>query len=226
MEKRGADIIEIGIPFSDSLADGPTIQRSFTRVLKNEFSLNKIFEMVGEVRKKSNIPIVFMSSYNIVFRYGDAKFCKECLRYGSDGLVIPDLPPEDDTDLHEAASRNGIDMIYLLAPTSNDNRIEAALAKTTGFVYYISLAGITGVRKSLDKEIHSRVKYIKKSTSLPIAVGFGISTPAQAKEVSKIADGVIIGSAIVSIIEEYGKDKKKILANVGNFISYIKKAMN
>ncbi|MFQ5560234.1 MAG: tryptophan synthase subunit alpha [Nitrospinota bacterium] len=226
MEKQGADIIELGIPFSDSLADGPTIQRSFVRALEKGFSLKKILKMVADVRKQTEIPIILMTCYNLVFRYGKEKFLKDAVAAGVDGLIIPDLPVEETRQLQPNSHDNTPDLIYLLAPTSTNKRIELVSKASQGFIYYISVAGITGERKKLPREIGEKIRIIKTNSSLPVLVGFGISTPEQAKDAAKVSDGVIIGSAIVRIIEEAGGNKKKRLSSVGKFVKKVRLALD
>jgi len=226
IERKGADIIEIGVPFSDPLADGPTIQKSYLRALKKGISLKKIVNIVRKLRHKTDVPIVLMSSYNPVFRYGENKFVKDAVRAGIDGVIIPDLPPEETDSLLKVSDENGLDIIFLLAPTSDESRIRLICEKSRGFIYYISVTGITGERKSLSKDIGDMIKKIRRFTSLPVAVGFGVSTPAQAGEIASYADGIIVGSAIIKIIETGGRNGRNILIRkVGNFVGELKKAI-
>lgn len=206
LEKSGADIIELGIPFSDPLADGPVIQASHLRALKKNVSLADVFKLVTKVRKKTQIPICFMLSYNLILQYGIEKFYKDANKSGMNGVIIPDLPPEEASDEGRAT---GIDTIFLIAPTSTEERIKLAVDKSSGFIYFISVAGITGKREKLAEDLKGLVSRVKKYSSLPVAVGFGISKPSQAAEVAKIADGVIVGSAIVDLI---GKRKFKAVS--------------
>ena len=215
LEKAGADIIELGIPFSDPLADGPVIQASHQRALKKHVALADIIKLVSKIRKRSNIPICFMLSYNLIVRYGDDKFYADCERVGVDGVIIPDLPPEE-SKVQSQVSK--VDRIFLVAPTSTDDRIKLVAERSSGFIYLISVAGITGKRGDLPENLLELVDRVRKHSKLPVAVGFGISTPAQALAVSRIADGVIVGSAIVDLI---AKGRK-----VGNFVSALKKAIN
>jgi len=224
--KGGADIIELGLPFSDPVADGPTIQKSYLRALKKGISLKKIVNIVRKLRHKTDVPIVLMSSYNPVFRYGENKFVKDAVRAGIDGVIIPDLPPEETDSLLKVSDENGLDIIFLLAPTSDESRIRLICEKSRGFIYYISVTGITGERKSLSKDIGDMIKKIRRFTSLPVAVGFGVSTPAQAGEIASYADGIIVGSAIIKIIETGGRNGRNILIRkVGNFVGELKKAI-
>jgi tryptophan synthase alpha chain len=201
MAERGADIIELGVPFSDPLADGPTIQTASHRALKNGANLKEIFRM-AERLKGISTPLVLMTYFNPVFQHGPKSFAEDCHRNGIDGVIIPDLPPEEaGLWIQEAKSLN-LDTIFLLAPTSSLERIRLASRHTRGFLYYVSVTGVTGARGKLPEELEVAIRQIKKYSRKPVAVGFGISTPDQVKEASRIADGVIVGSAIVKLIEE------------------------
>jgi len=215
LEKAGADVIELGIPFSDPLADGPVIQASHLRALKNDVSLADVFKLVSKVRKKTQIPICFMLSYNLVLKYGVEKFYQQAEKVGVDGVIIPDLPPEEAQGL-----RSEVDTIFLVAPTSTDQRIKLIAEKSSGFIYLISVTGITGKRKELAEDLPSLVSRVKQYSNLPVAIGFGISKPAQARSAAKIADGVIVGSAIVDLI---GKKKIK---QVSKFMQLLRKAID
>jgi tryptophan synthase alpha chain len=201
-EKAGVDIIELGIPFSDPLADGPTIQASFYRALKKGTTVKKIMETVRRIRLKTSIPIAFMTSYNPILRFGEEKFVKACAEVGVDGLIVPDLPPEEAKNLRNAAQRYDIATIFFVAPTSEDERIKANAKASSGFVYYVSLTGITGTQKAIAQSVVKQIKHIKRFTQKPVCAGFGISTPQQVKDISRAADGVIVGSAIVKVIEQ------------------------
>ena len=217
LEKAGADIVELGIPFSDPLADGPVIQASHQRALKKNVSLAQVFKLVGKVRKKSAVPICFMLSYNLVVQYGDEKFYSDCAKFGVDGVIIPDLPPEESSVVSRQSS---VARIQLVAPTLTEQRIKLAAERSSGFVYLISVAGITGKRQALSADLSELVGRVKKYTKLPVAIGFGISTPAQAQEAARVADGVIVGSAIVDLI---GKKKNK---QVGKFVASLRRALD
>ena len=217
LEKAGADIIELGIPFSDPLADGPVIQASHQRALKKNVSLAAVFKLVAKVRRKTQLPICFMLSYNLVAQYGEDKFYADCERVGVDGVIIPDLPPEEARSEERGA---GVDTIFLVAPTSTDERIKLIAERSSGFVYLISVTGITGKREKLSGDLQGLVARIRKYTKLPVAVGFGISKPSQAAEVTRIADGVIVGSAIVDLIAK-GK-----IRSVSQFVSSLRKAID
>lgn len=226
LEGAGADIIELGIPFSDPLADGPVIQAASYRALQKKATLKKAFLFVDALRKTTEIPIVFMTYYNPVLRYGIEKFMKSCKRTGVDGVIIPDLPCEEAKDLIRCARKEKIATIFLAAPTSTRERIKNITNNSTGFIYYVSLAGVTGVRKSLPAEVASNVRIIKSMTKKPVAVGFGISNPHQARDIVKKADGVIVGSAIVRIVADNLESSKKIISKVSNFSKSLAKAIH
>ena len=205
MVEAGADIIEIGIPFSDPIAEGPVIQEANIRALKNGATPEKIFEMVERVRLKTQIPIVFLTYLNPVFNYGYDKFFARCKKAGVDGIIIPDMPFEEKSELAEEAKSNGIDIISLIAPTSAD-RIQMIAKEAQGYVYVVSSLGVTGMRSEIKTDLKSIIDLVKQATDVPAAVGFGINKPEQAEKISKISDGVIVGSAIVKIIEKYGEN--------------------
>jgi tryptophan synthase alpha chain len=222
LEAAGVDIIELGIPFSDPIADGPTIQAASQRALTKGASLKKIFAMVGGLRKKTQLPIVFMTYYNPIFRFGPERFFKTCREAGVDGVIIPDLPIEEAGDAVKAGKKNGVSVIFLTAPTSPMARIKDIAKRSEGFIYYVSLTGVTGARKRLPPEVLSNVRAIKAITGKPVAVGFGISDAKQARAIAKAADGVIVGSAIVSII---GEDRD-IIAKVSRLARSLAVAIN
>jgi len=197
----GCDIIELGIPFSDPLADGTTIQKASFDALQNGVTPKTCLEVAQKLRLKTDVPLVFMSYYNPIFHYGVEEFCAECEQVGVDGLIIPDLPPEEGSELSDATHKHGLDLIYLLAPTSTDERIKLIAEKSSGFIYLVSVTGVTGARASLPQELSSFVAQVKQTTDKPLCVGFGISTPEQAKQVAEISDGVIIGSRIIQLLE-------------------------
>lgn len=205
MVEAGADIIEIGIPFSDPIAEGPVIQEANIRALKNGATPERIFEMVERVRTKTQVPIVFLTYLNPVFNYGYDKFFARCKKAGVDGIIIPDMPFEEKGELAEEAKKNGVDIISLIAPTSTD-RIQMIAKEAQGYVYVVSSLGVTGMRSEIKTDLKSIIDLVKQATDVPAAVGFGINTPEQAAEISKISDGVIVGSAIVKIIEKYGEN--------------------
>ena len=217
VEKSGADIIEIGVPFSDPLADGPTIQASSQRSLQNGTTLKKIINLVTEIRGQSQLPIVLMTSFNPVFVYGQKEFVV-------DGVIVPDLPPEEADEFLSYANEKQLDMIFLLAPTSTPERVQWGGKISKGFIYYVSLTGTTGTKTALAKNLQEKVTAIKSKVQLPVLVGFGISGPEQAQEAAQCSDGVIIGSAIVKIIETHS-DPVERNRNIADFVSGIKKAL-
>ncbi len=221
IEKNGADIVELGVPFSDPLADGPVIQKSSQRSLKNGTTLKKIVNLVSEIRKDSELPIVLMSSFNPIHVYGFRQFVDDAVSAGVDGIIVPDLPPEESKELEDYANSKGLDMIFLLAPTSTPDRVEMVAQRSRGFIYYVSLTGTTGVRSQLPPGIETKLLEIRKASERPVLVGFGISGPEQARQASGISDGVIIGSAIVKLIEEHSGNPEIRDQKVAEFISSI-----
>lgn len=221
MVEAGADIIEIGIPFSDPTAEGPVIQEANIRALKNGATPERIFEMVERVRTKTQVPIVFLTYLNPVFNYGYDKFFARCKKAGVDGIIIPDMPFEEKGELAEEAKKNGVDIISLIAPTSAD-RIQMIAKEAQGYVYVVSSLGVTGMRSEIKTDLKSIIDLVKQATDVPAAVGFGINTPEQAAEISKISDGVIVGSAIVKIIEKYGENAAN---EVYNYVKEMKDAV-
>lgn len=204
MEKAGADLIEIGIPFSDPVAEGVVIQAADERALKAGTTTDKIFDMVAEVRKESSIPLAFMTYINPVYVYGVDKFCKKAAELGVDALIIPDVPYEEKNEVAPFCDKYGIDLISFIAPTSHD-RIKTIAKKAQGFVYCVSSMGVTGVRQKITTNLGEMTSLVQEVTNVPTAIGFGISTPQQAQEMAQYADGVIVGSAIVKICAQYGE---------------------
>lgn len=202
MEEAGADIIELGVPFSDPMADGPTIQKSSERALAAGTSLHGILETVRKVRKQSQVPILLMGYYNPLFIYGIDKFTADAAACGVDGLLIVDLPPEEAGELKKSTDQRGLDLIFLLTPTSDDSRIAKVTKMARGFIYYVSVTGVTGARERVSASVGDMVARITCKTSIPVVVGFGISTAEQAREVAGAADGVVVGSAIVKVFAE------------------------
>ena len=223
IEKNGADIIEIGVPFSDPLADGPIIQASSHRSLQKGTTLKKIIQLVADIRKTSELPIILMTSFNPVFVYGKKEFVADAVKAGVDGMIIPDLPPEEAEEFLGIAE--GLDLVFLLAPTSTPARIQQVGKVSKGFIYYISLTGTTGTKEALSAGLKKKVNEIKKSVSLPVLVGFGVSGPEQAKQAAEASDGVIIGSAIVKLIAEHS-DPAERDRKLADFLASIKKAIN
>jgi len=205
MERAGAALVEIGIPFSDPVAEGPVIQDANIRALNAGCTTDKIFDMVRSLRQKTQIPLVFLTYLNPVFRYGSERFMSKCQEIGIDGLIIPDMPYEEKGELADVAAQYGIDIISLIAPTSQQ-RIEMIAKEAQGFIYLVSSMGVTGVRNDIKTNIKEIVDAIRKVTDTPIAVGFGINKREQVQEYFNVADGAIVGSAIIKIIAQYGEN--------------------
>lgn len=205
MEEAGADLIEIGIPFSDPVAEGIVIQRADERALSSGTTTDKIFDMVLKVREKSTIPLAFMTYINPIFVYGSKRFLERAAECGIDAIIVPDMPFEEKEELEPFCKDHGIALISLIAPTSKE-RISMIAKEADGFLYCVSSLGVTGVRKEITTNIGEMISYVKTVTDIPCAIGFGISTPEQAKTMSQYGDGVIVGSAIVKIVEQYGQD--------------------
>lgn len=205
LEQAGCDIIELGAPFSDPLADGPTIQKAALRSLRHHTNIKDVLGLVAEIRKDSRIPLIIMTYYNLIFHYGEERFVQDAVAAGLDGIILPDLPPDEAGTLIPAAKKAGLDTIFLLAPTSTDERVKLAVRVSQGFIYYVSLTGVTGANTALQQSaIEASIGKIKAQTDKPVAVGFGIATPDQAAQVASWgADGVIVGSALVKVIEQH-----------------------
>jgi tryptophan synthase alpha chain len=225
LERQGADMVELGIPFSDPIADGPTIQRSSQRSIEQGTTAKDVFNLVRQLREESQIPLILMTYYNLVYHFGEESFVKQAVSAGADGLIVPDLPPEEAANLSGFADKYGLDLIFLLAPTSTQERIELVSEASRGFIYYVSLTGITGARQTLAQGIEYKLKAIAKQSRKPVAVGFGISTPEQAATVAAWADGVIVGSAIINIIENHAGDDTSLLKKLGEFIRSLKEGI-
>jgi len=221
LQDAGADAIEIGIPFSDPVAEGPVIEAASARALSNGCTVDRLFEMITRVRGKIEIPILFMTYYNPVFVYGIDRFVTRSLSVGLDGLIVPDLPYEERGELYSPCVAAGIELISLIAPTSED-RIPEIAVNSGGFLYCVSSLGVTGIRNTLDNSAKQMIAQVREVSDIPCAVGFGISTPKQAKDVAKFADGVIIGSAIVKIAAEYGRGS---VTPIYNFAKTIKESL-
>lgn len=224
VEKAGADIIEIGVPFSDPVADGPTIQKAAERALKHNVSLGDILDLVARLRHQTKVPLILMSYANPIFVYGIEGFFKAAKKSGINGVIIPDLPPEEAKVFLLHARRQLIDMIFLVAPTSTPERAGKIVKTGSGFVYYVPLTGVTGSKLGDKTSIGKRVETLKSMTDLPVAAGFGISSPEDAKSLSKDADGIIVGSAIVRIIETAGSDPD-YLNSLTRFVASLKGAI-
>lgn len=205
MVRAGADLIEIGVPFSDPIAEGPVIQDANLRALANGATTDELFELVRRVRQKTDVPIVFLMYLNSVYKYGYERFTVKCQEVGLDGLIIPDLPYEEKNELAPIAAAHDVDVISLIAPTSED-RIKTIASDASGFLYVVSSMGVTGVRSEIQTDLDHILGLIREASDLPAAIGFGISTPEQAKKMAKISDGAIVGSAIVKIVEKYGEE--------------------
>ena len=202
LEEWGADMVELGIPFSDPLADGVTIQEASLHALSRGMNPGLALEIASRLKSRVALPLVFMSYYNPIFRFGLSAFCRACAESGVEGLIVPDLPPEEGGDLGQACEKNGLDLVYLLAPNSGKSRIRLVAGRSRGFIYLVSLTGVTGPRQALPKGLEAFVKRVRKETSLPLAVGFGIAGPEQAKRVARVADGVIVGSRLIQLIRQ------------------------
>ncbi len=221
LEKNGVDILEIGIPFSDPLADGATIQKAGFEALQNGTDVESCLELARKLKGKVGIPLVFMTYYNPVMSYGEGKFCSRCAASGISGLIIPDLPPEEAGRLERAARENSLDLVYLVTPNTSAPRIKSITEKSSGFVYLVSVTGITGARKSLPSYLGPFVARVRKTTKKPLCIGFGISTARQAAEATQLADGVIIGSKIVQLMGE-----KNSAAVLRDFIQEVRTAID
>lgn len=222
--RSGVDIIEFGIPFSDPLADGPTIQAASERALSEGANINGILKMARRLRSKTETPFVFMTYFNLVYQHGLERFIADSKNAGIDGVIVPDLPFEESSELLKASGKKDFSLIFLAAPTSTERRLKVIAEKSGGFIYYVSLTGVTGARKDLAKDISANVKKIKRLTKKPVCVGFGVSGPAQAKKITSSADAVIVGSAVIKIIEK-NIGKKNLVRAVGRFVRSLAKAL-
>ncbi|MEE0872895.1 MAG: tryptophan synthase subunit alpha [Ruminococcus sp.] len=218
---NGADLIELGIPFSDPTAEGPVIQGANLRALRGGVKTDKVFDLVRELRTDVTVPMVFMTYANVVFSYGAEKFISTCAEIGIDGLILPDIPFEEKEEFLPVCRKYGVALISLIAPTS-ENRIGMIAREAEGFIYLVSSLGVTGMRSEINTDLGSIVKIIRENTSVPCAVGFGISTPEQAGKMAAISDGAIVGSAIVRLLEQYGKEAPKY---VGELVKAMKEAL-
>ena len=223
LERAGADIIELGVPFSDPIADGPVIQKAAERALRSGTSLRRILDTVASLRSRTQIPLVLMAYYNTIHAFGEDVFCRQAAAAGVDGLIVPDMPPEEDTLLATAGCEGGPLLIYLLAPTSTPARFTRIAGKSKGFIYYVSLTGITGSKLSDLAGIEQNVARIRQATDVPVAVGFGIATPQDISQVIALADGVIVGTAIVRQVEQH-RDNPQMPSHVAQFVKSLKDA--
>jgi tryptophan synthase alpha chain len=225
LEESGVDIIEIGVPFSDPTADGPVIQSASQRSLHKGTTLSGVLDMIESLRTASDIPIVLFGYYNPIYSLGNERFAARAKQAGVDGILVVDLPPEESHELTRHTDRAGLDFISLIAPTTSDSRIAKIAKNAAGFLYYISITGVTGTAQPVMHNIRVDAERIRKISALPLVVGFGISTPAQAAEIASCADGVVIGSAFVRLIEEHGT-KDGLVRIVSSFVRDIKKAIS
>ena len=221
LAEGGCDIIELGIPFSDPLADGATIQKASHQALQQGTTPHVCLDIARQLRRKMTIPLVFMTYYNPVLNFGLEDFCQSCTRAGINGLIVPDLPPEEGVELEAMTRKHDLDLIYLLAPTSTEERIAAVAARSRGFIYLVSLTGVTGARDTLRLELESFVARVRKKARQPLCVGFGVSTAEHAKRVAAIADGVIVGSRLMQLIEE-----DTSLSSLKSFVSSLRQALD
>ncbi len=221
LAESGADLIELGVPFSDPMADGPTIQAASERALAAGTTLNGVLQLVADVRQQTQIPLILMGYYNPIFRYGAERFARDAAVAGVDALLLVDLPPEEVAEISAVLQESGIELITLLAPTTPRERMKRLAAAAEGYLYYVSMTGVTGAQKISPENIQVAVKELKGMTSVPVGVGFGITTAADAKAVGAFADGVIVGSALVKIIAENGQSTE-LLPNVKKFITELK----
>jgi len=224
LEKNGADCIELGVPFSDPTADGPTIQRSSERSLKNGVSLPAILRMVREFRRTSEVPLILFGYFNPFFNYGLERFCKHAASVGVDGILCVDLPPEESGELKQWTDAEGLDLIFLLSPTSGPERVKRVARQGRGFIYYVSVTGVTGARQFLDASLRAQVERVRRATALPVGVGFGISSPKQAARIARFADAAVVGSALIQAIEKTQGNAEK-LKRAGAFVAEMKRAI-
>ena len=217
LARQGADLLELGIPYSDPIADGPTIQASYVRALDRGLKLAQIFNMVRDVRTRCGLPILTMVSFSIVSRVGSDSYFVQASSAGVDGVIIPDLPVDEGGEIARQAATAGLHPVFLVAPTTPDERMQVIARSSQGFIYYISVTGTTGAREELPRDLADHIKRLRSFTKKPIAVGFGVSRPEQVRALARIADGVIVGSALVRKIHEYaGKPREALLSGVGD----------
>ncbi len=221
-EKSGVDIVELGIPFSDPLADGPVIQASSNDALSHHVTLKSIFDCVTRIRKKSEIPIALMTYYNPIFHLGENQFAQKAHRAGVDGVIVPDLPPDEAKALMSASKQNNLSTVFFLSPTTTKARMKNIVNASSGFVYYVSLTGVTGARRALPSNMVKNIRAAKSLTDKPVCVGFGVSTPAQVKRVGQIADGVIVGSVVIQEITK-NIGRRDLAKRVAQFVSRLAK---
>lgn len=219
--ENGADLIELGIPFSDPTAEGSVIQGANLRALSGGITTDKVFDFVREIRRDVSVPMVFMTYANVVFSYGSERFISTCKEIGIDGLILPDIPFEEKDEFQPICKKHGVDLISLIAPTSQ-NRIAMIAKEAEGFLYIVSSLGVTGTRSEIETDLGEMIKLVRENANIPCAIGFGISTPEQAKQMADIADGAIVGSAIVKLLEKHGKDAPRY---IGEYVKSMKDGM-
>lgn len=219
--ENGADLIELGIPFSDPTAEGPVIQGANLRALSGGITTDKVFDFVREIRRDVSVPMVFMTYANVVFSYDSERFISTCKEIGIDGLILPDIPFEEKDEFQPICKKYGVDLISLITPTSQ-NRIAMIAKEAEGFLYIVSSLGVTGTRSEIETDLGEMVKLVRENANIPCAIGFGISTPEQAKQMADIADGAIVGSAIVKLLEKHGKDAPRY---IGEYVKSMKDGM-
>ncbi|MCY4379351.1 MAG: tryptophan synthase subunit alpha [Candidatus Dadabacteria bacterium] len=217
MEASGVDMVEIGIPFSDPMADGPVIQAASERALANSTSVSDVLSLVKRIRSRSDIPVILFGYYNPFFSYGTERFARDAREAGADGVLVVDLPPEEAGELSVHAEQEGLDRIFLLAPTSTEERIEMVSQNASGFIYVVSVTGVTGARPDMDYDLEDLVGRIKRRSELPVGVGFGVSSALQAAAIASFSDAVIVGSALVRIIESGGEERQEMLGRISSF---------
>jgi tryptophan synthase alpha chain len=224
LQEAGVDVLELGVPFSDPIADGPVIQAAGQRALNGKTTLRKVLASVEDMRARGlTIPVVLMGYINPIVKFGIATFAQEAARVGVDGVIIPDLPVDEAAELDAALEAAGVAPIQLVAPTSDDDRIKTVSARSCGFLYYVSLTGVTGIRDRLPDDVESRIHHVQSLSPVPVAVGFGVSNPEMARALGRVARGVVVGSAIVKLVEQHGKDAA---APVAEFVRKLRAALN
>lgn len=221
MEEAGADLIEVGIPFSDPIAEGVVIQEANERALSAGCTTDKLFDMIKRARQRVTVPMVFLTYLNPIYTYGKEKFMKRCVECGIDGIIVPDMPFEEKSELSGICEEYGVDIISLIAPTSKE-RIRMIAKEAKGYIYCVSSLGVTGVRSEIKSDIAGMVKQVRETTNIPCAVGFGISTPEQARKMADVSDGAIVGSAIVKLVAQYGED---CVPHVAEYVNSMKGAL-
>lgn len=224
LARQGADLIELGVPFSDPMADGPTHQRAAERALRSGTSIARVLDLAQNLRRTLPVPLILFTYYNPVFRYGGDRFARDARQAGVDGVLCVDLPPEEADELKRETDRQDLDLIFLLAPTSSLSRVRTVLTRARGFVYYVAVTGVTGARATLPPDLSEMVRRIRAISPVPVGVGFGISSPEQAAEVASVADAVIVGSALSQIIETHG-GQPDLIERIGVFASSLKQGI-